>query len=81
MKSIITIAVLLTLAGCASSDPYRVNSFAPTPNRIACPTGSVVVVQKHGGGRLKSAGGERWSCEDEDAFEFEQDDSESWDEG
>jgi hypothetical protein len=77
----IMILTLLFLAGCATNDEYRENSLKPTPNRIACPTGTVVVVQKHGGGRLGSVGGERWSCEDPDAIDREsmdEDDMTDW---
>ena len=74
--------LLLVLAGCSSTGPMYSsgrNSLDPTPNKIACPAGSVVVVDKHGGGRMKSVGGERWSCEDPDAIDYaSMEDEQDW---
>lgn len=73
MKTLIAIALML-LAGCAGTDEYRVNSLKPQPNRIACPTGSVVILEQRGGGRMKMRhSDERWSCVDEDEIELMRD--------
>jgi len=77
MKMIV-ILCLLIMAGCANTSHTRENSFSPTPNRIVCPDGQTAMVVKYGGGRLKSVGGERWTCVSELAFETYESDEGEW---
>lgn len=67
------ISLLLLIVGCAQHYPRSIYA-DPDANPISCPTGSVVVVEKHGGGRMKSVGGERWHCQDADSFDVPEED-------
>jgi len=68
---------LLVLAGCVTHAPYPDIYADPDAPPINCGNDAVAVVEKHGGGRLKSVGGERWHCQDVDDFD-DQEEYEDW---